>query len=414
MQIRFYFCVIALVVCASANAGDWPAFRGPQGNGVAAGSGYATEWTKEKNVKWRVELSEPGNGSPIVSHDRIFLSSADEDGHQRSLICFERESGKQLWTQSVKFGEDITHRQNPFGSATPVSDGKHVVVWHGSAGLYCYDFSGKELWSRKLGTFKHIWGYGSSPVIYQDKVILHCGPGERVFLTAIELSTGKTLWEKDEVYQGDKKPNDIGSWSTPVVARVDGADQIIHSTATRVNGYNPKTGEVIWWCEGVSGSRYDAVSSSPLIANGVCVVMADLRGPAFGFKIGGQGDITESNRLWLNKRNPSSVGTGIFSGKYVYRPNSNPGTLECLDATTGKKAWAARAASGNYWSSMVLADGNLYATTQKGTTVVFKPNPEKLEEVSRNDLEETCNSTPAFSDSQIFIRTYEALYCIGQ
>lgn len=415
MHIRFCFFTIGLMLtCAHTFAGDWPAFRGSHGDGVAEGSGFVTQWAKDKNVKWRVELSEPSNGSPIVSNGRIFLVSGNENGHERSLICFNRTDGKQLWQQTVKTGDDVTHRQNPFGSTTPASDGKRVVVWHGSAGLYCYDFEGKELWSRDLGDFKHIWGYGSSPIIYQDKVILHCGPGERAFLTALDLSTGKTAWEKDEAYPGERKPEDVGSWSTPVIAQVDGANQIIHSTATSVNGYDPKSGDIIWTCDGLSGSRYDAVSSSPLIADGICVVTGDLRGPSMGFKPGGKGNITESNRLWLNERNPSSVGTGILLGKHFYRPNSSPGTLECIDATTGKKVWAARAASGNYWSSTVLADGNLYATTQKGTTVVFKPNSEELEEVSRNELDETCNSTPAFSDGQIFIRTYEALYCIGK
>lgn len=415
MHIRFWFITVGLMmICVSANAGDWPAFRGPQGNSVATGTGFATVWTTGKNVGWKVDLPDPSNGSPIVSNGRVFLASATEDGHKRSLICFDRADGKRVWTRTVEFGDDVTHRQNPFGSSTPVSDGTRVVVWHSSAGLYCYDFSGKELWSRDLGDFKHLWGYGSSPIIYRDRVILHCGPGERAFLTAIELATGKTLWEKDEQYKGKKGLDDVGSWSTPVVAKVDGKDQIIHATATRVNGYDIQSGDIIWWCEGLSGSRYDAVSSSPLVAGGLCIAMADLRGPAMGFKIGGKGDITESGRLWLNKRNPSSVGTGVLLGKYVYRPNSSPGTLECLEAATGKKAWTARAASGNHWASMVLADGNLYATNQKGTTVVFKPNPKKLEEVSRNDLGETCNSTPAFSDGQIFIRTYESLYCIGK
>ena len=415
MRCGLFFVTIGLFsLCSQANAADWPMFRGPQGNGVSTDTGFPTEWAADKNVKWKVDLPNPANGSPIVSNGRVFVTNATEDGRKRGLICFDRTDGKQLWEKYVEFAEDETHSQNPYGSATPVADGQRVVVWHSSAGLYCYDFSGKELWSRDLGEFKHIWGYGSSPIIYQDRVILHCGPGKRSFLTAINIETGKTLWETDEPYEGKKEYNDVGSWSTPVIANVDGADQIIHTTSTALNGYDPQTGKRLWWCDGLSGSRYDAVSTSPLIAGDLCVVMGDLRGPAMGVKLGGAGDVTASQRLWLyDKRNPSFVGTGILLDGHVYRPTSSPGTLECIEAKTGERAWVARAASGNYWASIVLADGLLYSTSQKGVTVVFKPNTKELEEVSRNDLEQTCNATPAFSDGEIFIRTHDALYCIA-
>lgn len=403
----------AITLAVGAQAGDWPQFRGPNGDGVAEGSGFPRTWDADENIKWKINLPDPGAGSPIVSAGRVFLSSATESGRKRSLLCFDRLDGKQLWERTVEFGEDTTHGKNPFGSTTPAADGQHVVVWHSSAGLYCYDFSGQELWSRDLGEFRHIWGYGSSPIILDDKVVLQCGPGERVFLTAIDLTSGKTIWETDEPYAGDKSPDDVGSWSTPVVAQVDGQQQIICATSTKVGGYDPDSGDLLWWCDGLSGSRYDAVSSCPLISEGICFAMADLRGPSMGFKLGGKGNITESNRLWhVEKRNPNSVGTGIMVGGHIYRPNSGPGTIECLEAETGESVWKNRAK--DHWSSMVLADGHIFALSQRGTTVVFKPNPQEFEEIASNDLGGITNATPAFSDGQIFVRSEEYLYCIGQ
>ncbi|MCP4853107.1 MAG: PQQ-binding-like beta-propeller repeat protein [Fuerstiella sp.] len=405
-------CAVILLT-AAARAGDWPQFRGPHGNGVAEGEAFPTTWGEEENIKWKASLPYPGAGSPIVSMGRVFLTSATKDGQERSLLCLDRSDGSLLWTRTVEFGEDETYPKNPYGSATPATDGTRVVVWHGSAGLYCYDFSGKELWSRDLGEFKHIWGYGSSPIIHKDRVVLNCGPGERVFLSAIDLSSGKTLWETDEPYTGTKTPDAVGSWSTPVIAQVDGKEQIICAMATRVNGYDPETGRRLWWCDGLIGSRYDVISSSSLVADGLCFVMGDLRGPAMGFKLGGSGNITESNRLWHEQeRNPASVGTGLFIDGHIFRPNSKPGTIECLEAKTGKSVWKARAR--DHRASMVLAGGNVYALSQRGTTIVFKPNPTEFEEVASNDLDEVANATPAFSDGQIFVRTEEALYCIGQ
>ncbi len=403
----------AFILVHTTHAGDWPGFRGPHGNGVAEGKEFPTQWGPEQNIRWKISLPHPGNGSPIVSGDRVLLTSATTDGRKRSLVCFDRSDGAELWTRTVEFGDDVTHRQNPFGSATPVTDGKRVVVWHGSAGLYCYDFSGKELWKRDLGEFRHIWGYGSSPVIHQGRIFLLCGPGERVFLTAIDLEDGSSLWETDEPYKGEKRPDDVGSWSTPIIAQIDGKAQVVCAMATRVNGYDPEDGKLLWWCEGLSGSRYDAVSSTPLVSDGLCFAMADLRGPAMGFKLGGTGDITEANRLWhAEKRNPNSVGTGVVLDGHIFRPNSGPGSIECVEAATGKSIWKERAR--DHWASIVLAGDYLYATNQRGTTVVFKPDPAEFQEVASNDLGELINATPAFSDGQIFIRTNEHLYCVGE
>ncbi len=404
--------------CVSAEAADWPGFRGPNGNGVTSDTGFPTKWSADENVKWKVALSEPSNGSPIVSNGCVFLASAEDDGKKRTLSCYDRADGSQKWAKTVAFGKETpTHRQNPHGSTTPAADGKHVVVWHDSAGLYCYDFEGKELWKRDLGEFEHMYGGGTSPVIHENRVILHSGPGKRVFVGAYDLGTGKTLWETEEKTEGDHEKRadgrDKGSWSTPVIASVNGSEQVICTMTTRVNGYDLESGELVWWCGGLSGSRGDVVSSSPLVSGGVCVVMAGYRGPALAVKIDGKGDVTESKRIWYEKRNSESIGTGIFLGDHIFRPNAGPGTIECTDAKTGEKVWSERA-GGNHWGSMVLADGNLYVTNQRGGTYVFKANHEEYEEVSQNEFPETCNATPAFSDGQIFIRTYEHLYCIGK
>ena len=412
--------LVCLVCLAGTQAADWPGFRGPQGNGITQEASAPLEWSASKNIKWKAPLPRPGNGSPIVSGGKVFVASAeDADGNRRSLYCFDRNSGKQLWVKTIDFGKKmLTHQTNPYCGSTPAANGERVVVWEASAGLHCYDFNGEEIWSRDLGEFEHIWGYGSSPVIFGDKVILNSGPGERVFVAAFQLSDGKTIWETDEPHKGSNSEREDGkykgSWCTPIIAKVQGKDQIICTMPARVVAYDPSDGGIIWSCEGVSHGNGDLSYSSPIIADDLCVAIGGYRGPALAIKLGGTGDVTEKGRLWRNERQPQSIGSGVFIDGYVYRPNAGPGTIECLDPKTGKIEWSDRAARANNWGSIVYAAERCYLTNQNGTTVVFSPNPDQCEILATNRLGESSNSTPAISDGQIFIRTFEHLYCIGE
>lgn len=421
MLFRNLFLAVCIASLAlSAQADDWNSFRGPQGDGVSHESGFPTTWGPNKNIKWKIPLPAPSNGSPIVSNGRVFLTLAENDGKKRSLYCFDGNDGHELWARSVALDKKMpTHKSNPHGSSTPAANGQVVVAWHSSAGLVCYDFDGNQLWSRDLGEFKHMWGSGGSPIIYRDRVILNCGPGKRVFLTALDLESGKTIWKQEEPQDNENADtradgNYKGSWSTPIIARIDGQDQIVCSMTTRVSGYDLATGKIIWSCDGLSGPKGDLAYSSPMVSDEFCVAIAGFGGPSIGFRLGGSGNITESNRQWRNARNPQSIGTGILHDGFVYRVNAASGPLiECLESKTGKTVWRGpRGGAG--WASIVMADGILFATNQKATTFVFKLNPEKYELLAQNNLNETCNATPALSDGKIFIRTYGHLYCISQ
>jgi len=399
------------------SAGDWPAFRGPQGNGVAREDRAPLHWGPDQNVRWKTALPGPGNGSPIVASGRVFLTCADSEGKERSLYCFDRKTGKQLWVRTVEFPEvELTHKTNPYCASTPASDGARVVVWHGSAGLYCYDLDGTELWSKDLGDVRHMWGFGSSPIIHRGKVILNHGPGVETFMAALDLKTGDLLWKTEEpggANDGEKRM--VGSWSTPVVATVDGKEQILCSMATRVVAYDPQNGEILWTVGGLPSERGDLVYTSPMLAGDFGVAMGGYKGPAIGFKLGGSGDVTDSNRAWREEdRQPQRIGSGVVIGDYLYLANAGPSTAQCIEIKTGKELWVDRLNGGDHWGSVVLAAGRLYVTNQKGTTHVLKPNPEKLELLASNSLDEGCNTTPAVSDGEIFLRTDEHLYCIAE
>lgn len=413
---------LALLLPVAAFADDWPSFRGPAGDGISAEKAAPTEWSKDKNIKWKVALEHPGNGSPIVSNGKVFIAgSADKEGKVRTLTCYDRKDGKQLWEAKVEFGKATpTHETNPHSASTPASNGKVVVVWHSSAGLFCYDLDGKEVWKRDLGEFEHMWGDGTSPVIHKDLIFLNTGPAKKkVFVAAFDLASGKTVWEKDEPFKGDGEYNEnkkyMGSWTTPLVITHDGKEQVIVSLPTRVVSYEPKTGAVLWSCEGLRFGEGDLSYSSPILAGDMIVSIGGYGGPGIGVKLGGSGDVTATNRAWRTEKNPQSIGSGVYVDGKIYMPFTGPNVLTCIDPKTGAFVWKERAKGVvEMWGSMVYAAGKIYVTDKKGGTVVLKPNAEKLEMLSKNDLGETSNSTPAISDGQIFIRTFKGLYCIAE
>lgn len=311
-----------------------------------------------------------------------------------------------------------THKTNQYGGTTPAADGKRVFVWHGSAGLYCYNFNGAELWKRDLGEYRHMWGYGTSPILYKDKVLLHTGPGKQVFMVAVDQDTGSVLWKTEEPIDGDGERNTknkyMGSWSTPVMAKVNEQDLVLCSFATRVNAYDPETGKIVFTCDGIRGENGDLCYTSPIIAGELCVAMGGYKGPAIGFKMGGEGNITEERRVWRNVKAPQRIGSGVYAGGYIFMANAGPATFQCIDIQTGENIWEARAPGAVHWGSLIYVDGLLYVTDQLGTTHILDPDPNQLKILHSNPLGESTNSTPAFSNGQIFIRTFKHLYCIGE
>ena len=423
MPNRLWLAVTGVLLVGTASpstAGDWPAFRGPNGDGTCEETGLAVEWSRTKNVLWRSELPAPGNSSPIVAAGKVFITVAEDRGRKRHLLCFDRRNGEQLWSQTIRL--DVTpptHKTNPYSGSSPVTDGNRVVVYHGSGGMFCYDLDGKQQWSAELGEIKHIWGFGSSPILHDGKVIQLVGPGEDTRLVALKLESGEIEWETPEPGGSNSDGGRyIGTWATPLATRIDGRDQLLMGLPTRVGSFDPQTGKLLWWVDGLASDRSDLCYTSPIAVGDVGVLMGGFGGPSIGFQLGGEGDVTESNRLWRNftlpKRLPQRIGTGVVVDGLIYMANADgPGSFQCIDPRTGESRWTEpRTEDGPHWGSMISADGRLYVTGQKGITRVLAPNPDRYEVLAANDLGEPSNSTPAVSDGDVFLRTAAALYCI--
>ncbi|MBS0203149.1 MAG: PQQ-binding-like beta-propeller repeat protein [Planctomycetes bacterium] len=420
--------VIFAIVCvihlggAVALADNWPAWRGPTADGQCRETDLPTTWSADENVRWKTALPGPGNSTPIVWEDRVFLTQAMQQGKQRSLICLDRRDGKILWQQTIDFAAtEPTHNTNPYCSASPVTDGERVVVSHGSAGLFCYDLAGNELWRRDLGPCHHIWGNAASPVIWGELVFLNFGPGERTFLMAVDKQTGKDVWRAEEPggKLGDKGNSEwIGSWSTPVLARFASREELILSWPGAMKSYQPRTGELLWKCEGLFKDQAadKLVYTTPLVTQDVIVAMGGFTGAWIGLKppvelpSASQVDITSTHRLWRHPTSPQRIGSGVVLGEHVYMVNE-PGTAQCIEAKTGKILWTNRLTSST-WASLVHADGHLYITSLDGESVVFRPNLEKLDVVARNKIPERTLASIAISNGDLFLRTYNHLWCL--
>jgi outer membrane protein assembly factor BamB len=404
--------LLLLLGAAALPADNWSAWRGPHGDGRSADKAPPLKWSQTENVRWKAPLPGPGNSSPIIWGGRVFLTQALEKGRRRAVLCFDRASGKLLWQRETVFtGKESTHATNPYCSATPATDGERVIASLGSAGMVCYDFAGEELWRKDLGKLEHIWGNASSPILYGDLTILWCGPGDRQFLLAVEKATGKTVWRHDE--PGGKSgggPADwTGSWSTPIVVRIDGHDELILSVPQKVKGFDPKTGAELWSCRGLGKLVY----ASPVCsADGIVVAASGYYGPALAVRAGGKGDVTATRRLWHHvKDTPQRIGSPVIAGGHAYLLNEE-GLAQCLELKTGKDLWAKEGVSSRSWSSPVLVGDRLYVSNQAGDTLVLAARPQ-YELLARNRLGERTLSSVAVADDEIFIRTYEHLWCIG-
>lgn len=409
----YLLCLLLGCLCGGVRADDWPQFRGPQRTGISAEEAAPRQWSRQRSVLWRVPLPRPGNSSPIVVGDRIFLTCAeDARGHKRSLYCFERASGRTLWVRTVEYAPvEPTHNTNPYCASTPAADKDRVYVWHGSAGFFCYDHAGKELWTRDLGAFRHIWGYASSPILVGRLVILNCGPGPRSFIIAMDKATGQPQWQYDIPGGADDKGPDgkwVGSFSTPIVARVGEQDQVIAHLSRKMVGLDAQSGKEIWSAGGLGDLSY----TDPHLHGDLVAGFSGFQGAAVAVRLG-TGDLTNA-RLWrVTTKNPQRIGTGaVFDGK-LYAPAE--GSIQCIDLKTGDELWNHRIPGQTFWSPVLATrNGIIYFTSQKGTTYVVRADAKEFALLHSNDLGEPSNSAPALSNGQLFIRTHSALYCIQE
>ncbi|MBU6303394.1 MAG: PQQ-binding-like beta-propeller repeat protein [Verrucomicrobia bacterium] len=417
MRSLFLFLALSPSLAWSS---PWPFWRGDvSGSGVTTETGLPVVWSKDKNVMWRVPLPEPGNSTPVVFGDRVFLTQPESATNWRGLYCLDRETGQLLWKNGVVYSKpESTHPTNPYCSSSPATDGKIVVAAYGSAGIAAYDYAGKELWRRDLGPVVHTWGTSSSPILHGNLVIHYHGPGTGARLMALDKATGATVWDYKEPTWNPGERTDgfkgqdggvIGSFVTPILIRTQVREELVMSFPMEMKAFDPATGKEWWRCGGLNPLVY----ASPVATDDLVLTTGGYYGNSMAVRPGGSADVTRTHRLWQLVRHNGGIGTGVVKDGHYYYHNSG-GIAYCLEMATGKTLWEERLpGAGKSWGSFLRTGELIYALSQAGDTVVFKANPKKLEVVAHNELGEETNASPVPSRGRIFLRTHEALWCVG-
>jgi outer membrane protein assembly factor BamB len=428
---------------AAISAANWPSFRGPHACGHADGQYPPMTWDAPKgtNVRWKTPIPGLGHSCPIVWGDRVFVTTAvsgdpkstfrpglygnvdsvnDTTVHTWRVYCMDKQSGKVLWERVAHEGvpKIKRHTKGSHANCTPVTDGNHLVVCFGSEGLYCYDFQGKLLWKRDIGVLDsgfffdadYQWGFGSSPILFHNLVILQCDVGKNSFIAAYDVASGREVWLSPR--------DEIPSWGTPTICEGHGSPELVTNATKHARGYDPLTGKELWRL----GRHAEITVPTPVAGSGLIFITSGYRPiqPIYAIRPGAKGDISlkegqESDYYvaWSKKRGGPYMPTPIVYRDYLYTCSNN-GIVTCYEATTGKQIYQERlGGSGGYTASPVAADGKLYFTSEEAGIRVVKAGP-RFELLATNSMGDVCMATPAISDGMLFIRSQHFVYGIGR
>ena len=398
--------LIALLLASAValRAEDWPQFRGPTGLGYTGEREMPLTWNAKtgENIAWRAPLPKSDNpwSSPVVWGDRVFVTCVTNEPLTHRVLCFAKADGKPLWDASIEPGTLILKDlRGGYGAPTPCTDGKRVYVVFGSAVIAAVDFDGKPAWRKTLANIAFDVALGSSPILFGDTVILDCDQtGKTSSIVAFDKATGEIRWEA-------KRPETGFAHTTPVIVEVAGRPQMLVSAQGAIQGLDPASGKILWWC----AAPGDA--SSPAFDGRVVFSDSGRGGKAVCVDPTGAGDVTKTHLKWTYPQIPEGLSSAIIAGGRVWRTHS-PETLKCLDLATGELAFSERLPGVSTWASpFATGDGRIYFASA-GKSYVLKAG-DKLEVLATNEIGEENRASAAVSDGKIFLRGDKALYCIG-
>ncbi|MEW6130250.1 MAG: PQQ-binding-like beta-propeller repeat protein [Acidobacteriota bacterium] len=431
-------------VVTSTPKGIWPSFRGMQASGIADGQNLPDRWDGKsgENVLWHSKIPGLAHSSPVVWGDKLFVTSAvssdpnatfrpglygdgdaskDNSRHKWMLYALDKRTGKILWERIAYQGVPIEkrHIKSTYANSTPATDGRIVVAWFGSQGVFAYDVNGRMLWKVDIGRIDlgaydiptYEWGPASSPIIWNNLVILQCDTQTDSFLLALDAATGKTVWKTER--------NEIPSWGTPTVALTSKGAELVTNASNFIRGYDPQTGKELWRLGGSS----KITAPTPVFADDKFVVVSGRapERPIFVVKSGARGDLTlQENKtsnesiLWSRTGRGSYMPTPLIYNDILY-VLANNGVLDAYDLKTGEEIYRQRLplVGSGFSASPVAADGKIYLANEDGEILVIKAG-KTFTHLATNSMGELLMATPALSEGVMYVRSSASLFAIGR
>ncbi|MHC4990489.1 MAG: outer membrane protein assembly factor BamB family protein [Planctomycetota bacterium] len=409
----------------------WPQWRGPLGTGAAPHAEPPLTWSETSNVRWKAALPGTGHGTPIVWGDRVFVTTAVTTGdpveprpetapgahdnvlvhyHYRFLVlAFSRLDGSIVWHRTVKeeLPHEGGHRTGTQASASPVTDGEHLLAFFGSRGLFCLDLDGHLQWQRDFGDMqtKHGHGEGSSPALHGNTVVVNWDHEGQSFIVALDKRTGVERWRV--------RRDEVTSWATPIIVEHGDRAQVIVSGTARLRGYDLATGEVIWECGGLSHN----VVASPVATDGLVIAGSSYEKQAMlAIRLeGARGDLTRGENIaWMRRRRTPYVPSPLIYDGWLYFLNHYQGVLSRVEAGTGEEPEGPfRLAVDDVYASPVAAADRVYIVDRGGATLVLSHEPEPSV-LARNVLNDSFSASPALVGGELYLRGEEFLYCVAE
>ena len=418
------YCLLALLlIFSTAQAENWPQWRGPRHDGISLEKNTPVEWTKVQGIAWRLPLPGPAGATPVVWDKHIFLTSAEGD---RDMVLLAADTaGKQLWKVKLATGnEKVRGDEGNYASPSPATDGQHVWSMMGTGDIGCYDFTGNEVWKFNLqdryGQFHIAFGMSATPVLDGDRLYVQLIHGEgnpstrEAVVVCLDKSTGKEVWKADR--PSDGRAECEHSYASPTLYRDAQREFLLTHGADYIVAHSLKDGSELWRCGGLNPkSNYNPTLrfvASPLAVPGLIVVPSAKKGPVLGLRPDCKGDITDSEEsyLWIRERDTPDVSSPLVVDGLLYLCREN-GDLICMDAKTGEELYLERTERDRHRASPVYADGKVYLTARNGTISVIKAGRE-FQILAQNKMEEDISASPVIANGVMYLRSFEALYAI--
>ncbi len=405
-----------LLGVASGSANNWHQWRGPTNDGISQETDAPIRWSQTENVRWRLPLPGEAASTPVVSEDKIFLTSAEGDA--LVLLCIQTD-GEVLWKRTLGAGNRVVRGgEGNFAAPSPVTDGEHVWTFLGSGDLACHDINGNPVWHTDLaaqhGAFDLYFVMSATPLLDKDRLYIQLIHSNAWLVLALDKMTGEEIWQHKR--QSDATDECEHAYTSPIIYRDGELEYLVVHGADYVTAHNLEDGSEIWRCGGLNPpARYNPslrFVASPVATAGLIVVPSAKNGPVLGIDPTAQGDITDTRwQRWKLQQGTPDVPSPLIYNGLVYLCREN-GDLICLDAESGAQHYRERTHRHRHRASPIYANGFLYLTSRDGVVTVVKAGPE-FEIVASNAIGEIIAASPVLANGTLYLRSYDALYAIG-